>query len=76
MFAVNETEVFTHRNPHGLPTTQTKRLKFFWGVAKRREGLKKQHSVLFFPERDRAAARSFSKKPHVVIPITFNTKTI
>ena len=27
------------------------------GVAKRREGLKKQHSVLFFPERDRAAAR-------------------
>ena len=26
-------------------------------VAKRREGLKKQHSVLFFPERDRAAVR-------------------
>ena len=25
-------------------------------VAKRREGLKKQHSVLFFPERDRAHA--------------------
>ena len=26
-------------------------------VAKRREGLKKQHSVLFFPERDRARRR-------------------
>ena len=35
------------------------RLLFVWtvGVAKRREGLKKQHSVLFFPERDRAAVR-------------------
>ena len=34
-------------------------LLFVWtvGVAKRREGLKKQHSVLFFPERDRAAVR-------------------
>ena len=32
-------------------------LKRVVGVAKRREGLKKQHSVLFFPERDRAAAR-------------------
>ena len=27
------------------------------GVAKRREGLKKQHGVLFFPERDRTAVR-------------------
>ncbi len=26
-------------------------------VAKRREGLKKQHGVLFFPERDRTAVR-------------------
>ena len=27
-------------------------------VAKRREGLKKQHGVLFFPERDRTAVRA------------------
>ena len=31
-------------------------------VAKRREGLKKQHSVLFFPERDRAHANPQSSR--------------
>ena len=28
-----------------------------WEVVKRREGVRKQHSALFSPERDRAAAR-------------------
>ena len=40
---------------------EIKKLVYLWErtveVAKRREGLKKQHSVLFFPERDRADAR-------------------
>ena len=46
------------------------RQKKFWGhrVAKRREGLKKQHGVLFFPERDRAAVRP--SPPTVCMSIT------
>ena len=46
------------RVKHTPPYKKPKPRRINFGVAKRREGVKKQHSALFFPERDRAAARS------------------